>query len=161
LLLPDLVDFNDYNVWELYLEKLYFYFTIDFIDYENQLLFQNKPVRLCRTEKEQGKEITFWHIIQKGIDEEERFPNFRRCERIRWIRPIIEFGSNKKEVLIWKTFKKGNKRICFYLHQEKYCLVLVAGRKEFQLLTAYYVEYSHEDTKLRKEHEKNTKKPPW
>jgi hypothetical protein len=37
---------------------------------------------------------SFWHMITEGgLDDEERIPDLRRCERIAWVPHLIPFPS--------------------------------------------------------------------
>lgn len=99
-----------------------------------------------------GKEATFWHLISEGVKEGDRLPDLRRCERIRWPRPIIEHWY-EEEIRLWENRRRGEVRICIWLVKENY-LVVLAKRKNYVLLwTAYFVEKSHRRRKLQKEYE--------
>lgn len=93
--LPGLVLLEDYEGnWERYIEDIYMFFRQDFI--ENQVIFNNQPVKMKRYPLLNGKEATFWHITSEGKEEDSRLPELRRCERIRWPRPIIEHFADSK-----------------------------------------------------------------
>src|SRR4030066_170192 len=62
---------------------------------------------------EKGKEATFWHLISEGKSEKDRLPDLRRCERIRWPRPIIEH-HDRLTIKFWGPERKGGKRTCFW-----------------------------------------------
>jgi len=97
-----------------------------------------------------GKEATFWHLIQEGPVEEDRVPDLRRCERIRWPRPMIE-GLQSGQVRVWKNFRGGNERIVIAVSDFSY-VVILDEREDFVLLwTAYFVERGHQRRKLAKE----------
>lgn len=149
--LPPLMLLSDYQGnWEIYIQALYKHFHHDFIT--RHLLFQGIKISLKRYPLEQGKEATFWHLISEGKVESERIPDLRRCERIRWPRPIIE---NSTDVMIkcWKNQRKGETRVCIWLEEEDY-LVILAERKGYLLLwTAYLVTENHQKRKLQKEYE--------
>lgn len=149
--LPPLVLFSEYNGnWELYLDALYAWFKQDFID--SKPVFQGKRLRLKRYPLSQGKEATFWHMTSEGSDEESRIPDFRRCERIRWPKPVIENDSDPT-VKVWRNQRGREKRICLWLVQENY-LVVLADRDEYILpWTAYLVEKPHQQRKLEREFE--------
>jgi hypothetical protein len=99
-----------------------------------------------------GKEATFWHMIQEGKVEDERIPDFRRCERIRWPKPIIERNSDPL-IKVWRNKRGREERVCLWLEQENY-LVILADRGEYILpWTAYLVERPHQQRKLQKEYE--------
>ena len=149
--LPPLVLFSDYDGnWDAYLEAIYNYFKHDFV--YNKPVFQGTRLGLKRRPMTQGKEATFWHMIQQGDQEEERTPDFRRCERIRWPKPIIEHDE-ESIIKIWRNKRKGERRICLWFEQENY-LVILADRGTYILpWTAYLVEQPHRQRKLQKEYE--------
>ena len=133
---------------------IYDCFKQDFID--NRPVFEGKKLALKRHPLSLGKEATFWHLISEGRTEEERFPDMRRCERIQWPKPIIE-NSRDTVIKCWKNVRRGGKRICLWLEQHDYLLVL-AERKGYLLLwTGYLVTRHHQKRKLQKEYEKYLK----
>ncbi|MBL7064674.1 MAG: hypothetical protein ISS49_10805 [Anaerolineae bacterium] len=147
--LPPLVLFQNYSGnWERYVEALYGYFRRDFID--DSPSFRGTRLALKRHPMEHGKEATFWHLISEGKD--ERVPDLRRCERIRWPRPIIEHADGSV-IKVWKNKRKHEKRICIWFEDVEY-LVILAIRKGYILLwTAYPVTRLHRKRKLQKEYE--------
>jgi hypothetical protein len=149
--LPPLVLLKDYDGdWNRYEAALYAYFKQNFVD--NKPIFEGKPLALKRHPLFQGKEATYWHIISEGDLEEERLPDLRRCERIRWPRAIIEH-STEPDVKVWENERKGETRICLWLEQQDY-LVILARRKNYVLFwTAYLVPQPHRKRKLQKEYE--------
>ncbi len=82
--LPDLVLFEHYeNNWDKYLVVLYEHFKEDFV-YQKPV-FKGKKLAVKRYPlTDDGKEATFWHIISEGKTADNRLPDLRRCERIRW-----------------------------------------------------------------------------
>jgi hypothetical protein len=76
----------------------------------------------------------------------------RRCERIRWPRPIIE-GVETGHVRCWKTKAKGKLRVLVALDDFSYVVVLASLRTCVLLFTAYPVERPHRRLKLRREYE--------
>lgn len=149
--LPPLVLLSDHGgEWQAYLEALYGWFTKDFI--KSPPVFQGRRLGLKRHPLSQGKEATFWHMISEGMDEEERVPDLRRCERIRWPKPVIEHESSP-QVKYWVSLKKGEHRIHIWLKEQDYVVVL-ADRKGYLLpWTAFLVTRQHTREKLRKEYE--------
>lgn len=153
--LPDIVRFGDYGGdWDAYMDVLYSYFKADFID--SSPSFEGKRLGLKRHPMSKGKEATFWHMIQEGAEEEDRIPDLRRCERIRWPRPIIEHNGDKV-IKVWKNRRKGEERICLWLEAEEY-LVILANRKGYVIpWTAYMVVTPHQKRKLQREYEEYRK----
>jgi hypothetical protein len=107
---------------------------------------------------EQGKEATFWHMISEGHDEQNRTPDLRRCERIRWPRAIIEHSTDPA-VKVWTNQRTGRgrgaaeRRILLWVEEEEY-LVVLAQRPGYILpWTAYLVREEYSKRKLRREYE--------
>lgn len=148
--LPALALFEEYGGdWNRYLDALYAFFKRDFID--SRPAYNGVTLALKRHPVIQNKEATFWHIISEGDSEAERVPDMRRCERIRWPRPVIEH-SGDTAIKIWTNERRGERRICLWLEEAEY-LVILAERKGYILLwTAYAVEQEHSKKKLRKEY---------
>lgn len=149
--LPELVCLSDYTgSWDDYLEAIYAFFKQDFVD--SRPVFRDKRLGLKKHPLSQGKEATFWHMISDGANEEDRLPDFRRSERIRWVRAIIE-NEVDPIVKVWWNKRKGKNNICLWFEQENY-LVVLADRGEYILpWTAYLVEQPHRKRKLQKEYE--------
>ena len=83
--------------------------NINLID--NQAYFKSLRVSIRKQPLYQEKHFSFWHVTSTGEKEEERIPDFRRCERIRWIRPIIE-NADDPAVKVWENQRRDGKRIC-------------------------------------------------
>jgi hypothetical protein len=148
--LPPLVLLSHYDGnWDAYLDALYHWFKQDFVD--SKPVFQGRRLGLKRHPMTHGKEATFWHMIQEGPVEDDHIPNFRRCERIRWPRPIIEHESDDA-VKVWRNRRGREERVCLWFEQENY-LVVLADRGNYILpWTAYLVEQPHQQRKLLKEY---------
>ncbi|KZN15316.1 hypothetical protein [Marinomonas sp. TW1] len=151
--LPDLVLFNDYDGdWNRYLNAIYTYFKADFVI--SKPIFRGVRLGLKRYPEYDGKSATFWHMTSTGDDESERIPDFRRCERIRWPKPIIE-NDQHSSLKVWAELKGKNKRIHIWYEQEGY-LVVLDDRGDYILpWTAFYVEREHERRKYNKRWERN------
>lgn len=153
--LPTLLLLKDSNGdWKAYLERLHQQFLQDFVN--SKPSWPNKPVRLKRHPEYEGKSATFWHMISEGSDEQNRTPDFRRCERIAWPRPMMdEFDqsspdSTKHRILWWCETRRGEVRYTLALDDFSY-VVIVADRGEYVLpWTAFPIEYEHEKRKKRK-----------
>jgi hypothetical protein len=149
--LPPLVFLEDYGGdWKQYIEVVYAYFKSDFVDTKPR--FGNRPVKLKRYPLLDGKEATFWHVTSEGKDETQRVPDLRRCERIRWPRPIIKHFEDKA-IRCWPNKRSRDKRIILWFCEQDY-VVILADRKKYVLLwTAYYVSYEHTRQNLLAEYE--------
>lgn len=147
--LPPLILLEDFgNDWHAYLEAIYRIFFQDFITSTPRV--ENKRFAMKRHPIIEGKEATFWHIISEGTIENERLPDLRRCERIRWPRPMIE-AITTGYVKYWKNMRGKEERIVIALEDFSYVVVL-ADRGDYILLwTAYCVEQEHTRRKLKNE----------
>jgi len=108
-----------------------------------------------------ASQYSVWHIIQEGKKEEDRTPDLRRCERIRWPKPIIEHCT-EGEIKVWENerhTKKGiQTSICIWFEQVEY-LIILRKRTGFNLFwTAYPVTEAHRKRKLEKEYQCYLKK---
>ncbi|HEY1349409.1 MAG TPA: hypothetical protein VGF67_07290 [Ktedonobacteraceae bacterium] len=151
--LPPLVLMGDFQGdWKRYLQAVYQYFCEDFV--VSRPCFENKRFGLKKHPVIEGKEATFWHIISAGEKENERLPDLRRCERIRWPGAIIK-AINSGYVKSWKSSRKGEERIAIALQDFSY-IVILADRGDYVLLwTAFCVELEHRRKKLRREYEES------
>ena len=151
--LPDLVLFQEYGGdWNAYLDAIYAYFEQDFVHSKPE--FRGRRLGLKRHPEYEGKYATFWHMTSEGSKEEERTPDFRRCERIRWPKPIIENDSDPA-IKIWAEKRNGNNRIHIWYEDEGY-LVVLDDRGDYILpWTAFYIEYENQRVKYTKRWKRN------
>lgn len=152
--LPEILTFESFNgEWNVYCEKLYEIFKNDFID--SKPVFKGTPLSLKRHPMIDNKEYTFWHITSEDNGkkvENERIPDFRRCERLVWIKPIIE---NSEDIIIkfWENDSRGELRYCLWLESYEYLVVLGKRNGYILLVTAYPVIRAHTKRKLEKEYQ--------
>ena len=134
-------------------DRLYELFKNDFI--KSQPVYDESPIWFF-PEKEDGKEIVFWHLTSRDDKETgERLPDLRRSERLPWIRPMLEH-SEQKEVLAWDHEEgKGEIKTYVWLHAYDFVVILKKykdGRR--RLLTAFFVEFGNVRRKLRKKYDR-------
>ena len=155
---PPLLLLNDHSGdWDAYLATIYAWFKQDFID--NKPVFQGRRLGLKHHPLTNGKEATFWHMISEGKEEADRIPDFRRCERIRWPKPVIEHDKDPR-VKYWVSVKRNEDRIHIWLEEEDYVVVL-ADRGEYLLpWTAFLVTREHTKRKLRQEYDRYRRSRP-
>ncbi|MFA4999437.1 MAG: hypothetical protein WC519_01785 [Parcubacteria group bacterium] len=141
--------------WNAYNNHLFTIFKKDFMD--SQPMFHNKPVFLGDQRILNGKPECFWHVTsEKDKQTGERVPNLRRCERIAWIRPIIDH-ANDPEVWEWPKQHEREIRYNLFLEKEDFLVVLVE-RKNFYLVTAIYIDYPHNKKRLKNEYQEYDEK---
>jgi len=152
LVLPDLILFENYDSdWNQYEEVLYSYFKVDFINNKPKP-FRGLRIGLKKHPQYKNKEATFWHFITEGKNESERYPDFRRCERIRWPKPIIENDQNE-DVKVWENTRGAKSNICLCYGDWEYLVVLRKGNGYVLPWTAYYPYTEYTKLKWKKEYE--------
>ena len=138
-----------------YFDHLFSIFKKDFID--SQPTFHGKPVFMGDQRMFNGKPECFWHVTsQKNRETGEREPNLRRCERVEWIRLIIEHCTDP-EVWEWPKQHERELRHKLFLESEDFLVVLIE-RKSFYLVTAIYIDYPHARKRLESEYQKHIAK---
>lgn len=142
--LPPLVLLTDYETCS-YIDAVYYFFRMDVID--ANFTFLDLPVTYPWHPSYDNKHFCFWHLISQnyGNDkEEERIPDIRRCERIRWIAYVISNANNCERVWCWekevRTSRGRSTHIVLYLHEEKYMVILRRKNNRLELVTAYTKE---------------------
>lgn len=158
--IPDFEFFEDYhNDWPTYENVLYQIFSEDFL--QSQPYFERKRVAAKKYPIQFEKEDAFFHLTCKDYDGNcERVPDFRRCERIRWMRAFIEnyncdptLCENCEGVKVWREPYKSRSRVNILLEEERYIVVLEDREKYFLLITAFYLDYANALEKRLKHYE--------
>lgn len=90
-----------------YLEHIFSLFTKDFI--ETTAIFKGKKVLYDKRDTD-GKPAAFVHITtEENRQTKQRELCLRRCERIAWIKAIIEHADDPL-VLVWEKEQSTSKR---------------------------------------------------
>ena len=158
--------FKKYNSsidWDVYYEEIYDIFQNDFLDKSKPLYFNGKEVRIRFHPKVGGKEQTFFHIT--SYDEpiaSDRVPDFRRCERIQWVKQFIEnyFCNNPNcnctGIHNWVQPFKNTYRTYIWSETKRFVVILEERIDYYLLITAFYV--NEQNTKKTTELTSNYKK---
>jgi len=134
--------------WHRFLLELYNLFYRDFR--MSRPRFRGLPV-VYDTRISEGKEEGFWHLISEvDKDSGDRNVVLRRCERIAWVRPIIEQADDPR-VSVWSNRRGTHRRILLWLEEQDYLVVLEEKKKFFVLVTAYCTDSEHTRRRLRQE----------
>jgi hypothetical protein len=153
--LPPALDYADYNgAWDNFLLDVYAAFKRDFINSRPQL--EGFPV-VFDGRISDGMEEGFWHVTSQ-TDREigERVQDFRRCERIVWLRPIIEH-PDEETISFWKNRRGKEIRLLLWLEAFDYLVVLSERPRVRVLVTAYCTDREHIRRKLRQERDEASK----
>lgn len=153
--LPELVTCESrVSNWTAYEETIYGHYDKDFLRTPLPKLF-GRDVR-AKAGTVDNRNAGFWHLISEssGIDS-ERVPDFKRCERIRWPRAMIEAVSDSSRVRWWENDRRvGGKnvpRLVVSLPDFTYVVILATHERYFVLWSAYTVEHRHRREKHQKE----------
>ncbi|MCA0961763.1 hypothetical protein [Salipiger bermudensis] len=146
---PDLLHFEDLDGdWDRYEAALYQVFEQDIIEFD--LSFRGHPVNARRAPEHERKWACFWHLISEGRVEDDRLPDLRRCERIRWVRWVIENADVCGDIDVWQNRRNGETNWLLW-YREEYLVILAARTGYFLLRTAFCTDREHRREKLRRE----------
>ena len=110
-----------------------------------------------------GREKIFWHLTTREVKptpiprrkrrfypkdqthtKAERYPDLRRCERLPWVRALIE-KTGESEVLAW-DYEEWNLTIKTYIWLKDYNFVVIMKKypdNKRRLITSFYVDKSY------------------
>jgi hypothetical protein len=106
---PRIIEYSSYNgnfpeFWRNVSEV----YKRDFID--SYPRFRGKTVFVDRRIKEEEPE-GLWHVCSETNQKtKERETDIRRCERVPWLRAIIEKADSIDEILVWEQKRKRKLR---------------------------------------------------
>ena len=146
---PALMPFSAFaGDWPAYETELHRIFIAEIA--QGRIEFDGIRVQCRRLPETAGKWASFWHLVQEGRVEDDRLPDLRRCERIRWVRWVIENATSHAEIDIWQNTRVTEINTLLWLREEY--LVVLGQRQGYWLLrTAYCTEKSGRIAQLRKE----------
>ena len=158
--LPSLIMLDHYGGdWQRYIDAVFAVFHSDFI--AGNTHYNGKKILLIGRDKElvQGKERRFWHCVSDGKIEDDRPPDFRRCERIPWMRPVIENAADVT-VDVWVERQDGKRDVRPHLwFNEEYLVVLESLWKgDYRPITTFPTDEKHQIRKYRRRRDKWQKK---
>jgi len=134
--------------WELYEKALFKIFKDTIV--EGKLDFLGMPVRTRWLPSSKGKHFTFWHLISEGEKEEERIPNLRRCERLKWVAWVLDNYNIHPKIDHWPNRRKGSRNYVVW-YNEEYAVILTKRNGYFLLKSAYCTFSQRKKESFRKE----------
>lgn len=147
--LPELLTFA--GDWNPYVEKVYQVYLDEIVN--ANLTFRGMKISCQYRPPTMGKHFGFWHVISEGDEEDERLPDLRRCERIRWISYLIENAEQSDDIFWWENKRGQNTHVVIW-HEEENFVVILAKRKEYYLLkTAYCAQSRRKQRFIRERNE--------
>lgn len=160
IVFPELTDFNEYGNYEDYEEALLEIYDRDL--WKGGLRFNGLNVipRVHKKFELNGKTLdwTFAHFTSKGPVEANRELDLRRCERIGWVKPIID-NAHLDCVKVWENERKNGKGKFFSsvvlwceIANSKVVISPRNGRKgEYYVITTFYLIHNHRKIKSHNE----------
>jgi hypothetical protein len=139
--------------WSAYESELYRIFNAELAI--GNVQFRGCVVRCRRYPENAGKWASYWHLVQEGRIEADRLPDLRRCERIRWVRWVIENADSHPEINVWQN-TRGSETNTLLWFREQYLVVLGRRTNAWLLKTAYCTDISGKLSKLRRERDANS-----
>ena len=140
--LPELFLFH--GDWDRYEDELYGIYLETIV--RSGLTFGGVPVRSRYVPPTKNKGYSFWHLISEGEREEERIPDIRRCERIRWVAWLVRNALSHPDVSWWENDRWGNTHIVIWHENENFAVILAKRTGYVLLKTAYWVkQYRRKD----------------
>lgn len=114
------------------------------------LTFRGNKVNCRRLPETAGRWASFWHLVQEGKVEDDRTPDLRRCERIRWVSWAIKNADSDKDIDVWENTRGTETNVLLWVREEY--LVVLGARQDYWLLrTAYCTEKSGRIAQLKRE----------
>jgi hypothetical protein len=156
--LPPLLRLEDYGGdWESYIEAVYLGFRSDFVISCPSI--QGRRWAVKRHPLVNGREATFQHLVSVGADEEQRLPDLRRCERIRWPRAVID-ALGTQRVVAWANERRRDRRVVIALPDFTYAVILADRGDHIMLWTAYVVDKAYRRKQMQAEWERSGGEDP-
>lgn len=139
--------------WPPYEARVYQAFLETFV--KADIRFQGWRVSAQYRPETRGMHFSFWHTISEAPDkqnrnEDDRIPNLRRCERIRWIGWVISQAGNNG-FKWWENERSGNTHVVIWAEEHDFAVVLAKRKDYYVLKTAYAEIKSHRRATFERE----------
>lgn len=145
--LPDLMTLGHYGGdWQVYEDALYAEYLATIV--HAGLHFQGVRLSTRRTPETKGKAYGFWHIIseaesKQNRNEEDRIPDLKRCERIRWVAWCIQ-NAGSPRVSWWENQRGRETHVVIWAEEHDFAVILAKrngsdGNPYYLLKSSYWV----------------------
>jgi hypothetical protein len=135
----DMIDFESFCTEDKIVEFLYSIFKKDFIN-ERCLLCNQIYIDPKSSEKREGKEEIFWHIVTRKHRSERRLDK-PRASRIKWIKPIILNHNHEKIKMFYFFEDTGKIRLYLWGFEIDFVVILQKlGASSSYLVTSFYID---------------------
>ncbi len=144
-----MISCDDFLQVNAYMERLYQdVFKRDFKD--SSLRFKGQRVLIRKEPLDGDKEHGFTHMTHEKFDHDDndpnnRVPDFKRSERLPWVKYIIEnyeFCSNSgcERILYWEEIFRGYTRVNLLMKEERFLVVLEKRDFGYLVITSFYLD---------------------
>lgn len=140
---PELMPWNGAS-WETY-ENVIYAAYLETVAHAG-LRFRGAPVKVRFRPESKHKGYGFWHLISEAPDqanrnEDDRVPDLRRCERVRWVAWCIE-NAGKPGFSWWENQRRNETHVVIWAEAHDYAVFLAKrgtqeGTRFYLLKTAY------------------------
>ena len=136
---PDLMPFTGDVDWADYEDAIYDVY-LETVAHAG-LAFQGAPVKVKFNPETKRKGYGFWHLIseapsQDNRNEEDRLPDLRRCERVRWVAWCIQ-NASMPGFSWWENERRGQTHVVIWAEAHDYAVML--GKRNTEQGTRYYL----------------------
>lgn len=156
---PPLIPSSDFADWQAYVDAIYDIY-LETVAHAG-LTFCGRPVKVRFRPKTKHKGYGFWHLISEAPDprnrnEDDRIPDLRRCERVRWVAWCIQNADAGAPGFSWWENERGREtHVVIWAEQHDFAVVLAkrqtAQGPRFYLLKTAYCLRAHTIRKFIKE----------
>ncbi|MCH5522382.1 RlfB protein [Pseudomonas syringae] len=136
-----------------FFDVLYKYFHRDFVA-NKAYLNQTISIDPQSYKKEGNKEASFWHLTTRTVtntikvdnhyvETSNREPDYKRSERIEWIKEIITNHDHEEIKLFYHMETNSKKNIRLYLWAHRFDFVVILqklGKSKSFLVTSFYID---------------------
>lgn len=151
---PALMPFH--GDWSVYEDEIYEAYLETVI--RSGLEFQGVQIKAQFRPETHGKGFSFWHLISEAPDpknrnEDDRLPDFNRCERIRWVAWCIQ-NAGTDGFSWWENQRGRETHVVIWAEDHDFAVVLAKretanGPRYYLLKTAYCLKSHRRKTFAR------------
>lgn len=153
---PELLPFAGFANWDAYEDSIYAVY-LETVAHA-RLTFCGHPVNVRFHPESKRKGYGFWHLIteapsQDNRNEDDRLPDLKRCERVRWVAWCIQ-NAEAEGFSWWENRRQGETHVVIWAEAYDYAVVLAkrtSRHPHYYLLKTAYCLHDRTIRKFTKE----------
>lgn len=153
---PDLMPFAGYPSWDAYEDAIYAVY-LETVAHAG-LTFCGHRVNVRAHPETKRKGYGFWHLIteapdQQNRNEDDRIPDLKRCERVRWVTWCIQ-NADEAGFSWWENTRQRETHVVVWAEAHDYAVVLAKRtlrEPRYYLLKTAYCLHDRTVRKFRRE----------